>query len=519
MFVPSPRPLRAETLSLILAAVLLSLVALLYATDRRLGLYHFASTRCRFHAIPVAVSVLYHNRPHDYTANRSLAMGFQNTERELDHQLRESIQRRDDNPGTYFWVADDRGLADYAIASFSLFGPKTRSLSKFYFVLLAGTLALFVAGYRRSPAALLLPTFVLLGWLALAQVLLYPTPFPNGQGQWAEQIPLYESRMFDVLALVAVLHLGLLAAGPQAGRAAWVTAVPQAAFLVFLYHARSSLGWQYLALFTLIGVRLVWWAVAFRLVAQGSRPVKADVLRPLFVALLLGGSLVGLKQYQRLVYFPGYLAEHGNRTFWHNALMGLAYHPALRDDLGMPLCDDRTTAEFVLRKMAERDPGLDRSKWNEVAAMNSLGNHNAFDWNAYEVVGRDVYLELWRDRPRDMAACYGFYKPLEAGRLAARLAKRVALVSWAGRGWEFLAGLGLVVVAAVGVAAVARRDERVRSELLPVAGVAASLLPFGLIPGIAFYPAITTTACFYLLSATAAGLLAVRVASRRKGAV
>ena len=84
----------------------------------------------------------------------------------------------------------------------------------------------------------MLPLVVVFGWLALAQVMLHRVPFPNGQGYWGEEIALYESRMFDLLALVSVLHLAVLAAArPAVNRLAWVTAIPQAAILVFLYHA------------------------------------------------------------------------------------------------------------------------------------------------------------------------------------------------------------------------------------------------------------------------------------------
>ena len=67
---------KSNALALVLSAVTGVLVCLLFATDRRLGLHQFASTRYRFHAIPVAMSTLYHHRPHDYTALRNLAMRF-----------------------------------------------------------------------------------------------------------------------------------------------------------------------------------------------------------------------------------------------------------------------------------------------------------------------------------------------------------------------------------------------------------------------------------------------------------
>jgi hypothetical protein len=316
--------------------------------------------------------------------------------------------------------------------------------------------------------------------------------------------------MFDALALASVLHLAVLAGGPRAGRLAWVTAIPQAALLVFLYHARSSLGWQYLALFALTAARVGWWAVA-RLRSAG--PADFTPARPLFVAVLLVLSLAGLKQYQRATYHPDYLAEHGRRTFWHNALMGLAYQPDLRDRLPMRYCDDRDAADLVLGRMAERDPDLDRGTWNARAALNSLGNHNPFDWDSYEAAARDLYLELWRDDPARMAACYAYHKPAAIAGQAALLGRQLGADVANGQAAEFLAGLILALAALAVVTAVARRDGEFRAWSRSLMVVVAFVLPFSLIPGVAFYPALPTVACFYVLAGVLLGLVVVSAAA------
>ena len=141
--------------------------------------------------------------------------------------------------------------------------------------------------------------------------------------------------------------------------------------LVFLYHARSSLGWQFVALFGLVGVRVGWWIL--NRIRCEDRPSAALLARPLFVGGVLALLLVGLKLYQRAVYHPHYEKEYGQRTFWHNALMGLAYHPVLRDELPMAHCDDRDAVDLVLARMEAREPGLNKNVWNWQAALNSLG--------------------------------------------------------------------------------------------------------------------------------------------------
>ena len=216
----------AGALSLLGAAALM--LSLLFAADARLDLHRHASNRYRFHAIPVAVSQLHHGHAHDYTAYRALAHRFHDGARDLDEQIRESLST-DPGTDTYFWVADDRGLADFVAAAFVLFGPEVRSLSHFWFLLLGASVVLFAIGFWKRPATLALPVFVLFGLLVLAEAVAHREEIPFDRRVWQENVALYESRMFDALALVAVLHLALAAIG-RASRAALVAAVPQAPY-------------------------------------------------------------------------------------------------------------------------------------------------------------------------------------------------------------------------------------------------------------------------------------------------
>ena len=501
-------------LAIALTASTSALVCLLFAIDGRLGLHQSVSTRYRFHAIPIAVSRLYHNHPHDYTAIKRLAIRFHDPDRNIDDQIRETMHPDfDTGAGTYYWVADDRGLADYVFCAFRLFGSGVRSLANFWFLLLSVSMLLYTIGYWRTPAALVLPPLVLLGWCGVASIASERLPFPNAQGYWGEAIALHESRMFDGLALLGVLHLAILAGvGGSISCLAWMTAVLQATLLIFLYHARSSLGWQYLALFSLVGLRVGWWVLNRTRIE--NRPTAASLVRPLFVAGLVAVSLVGLKQYQQAVYHQNYAKEYGQRTFWHNALMGLAYHPVLRAELPMTHCDDRDAVDLVLASMEKNDAGLDRNVWNWQAALNSLGNHNRFDWNRYESEARAIYFEQWRSRPVQMAECYLYYKPRDIFGQARIVCVRLAMGTVRGTMPEFLTASALVLTLLAVVVVGARRDQDLRLRLRSLTRVLVVVIPFSLVPGIAFYPAITTVTCLYLLGVTLVVLLLARSIAR-----
>ena len=107
----------------------------MYARGQTVALDQPVTGRLRFHAIPVAMSVLYHGRRHDYTTYRSLALGFQERPQAIPTS-EDSIETRlawaatytpPKDDATHYWAADDRGWADYVIGAFALFGPHVKS--------------------------------------------------------------------------------------------------------------------------------------------------------------------------------------------------------------------------------------------------------------------------------------------------------------------------------------------------------------------------------------------------------
>jgi hypothetical protein len=111
-----------------------------------------------------------------------------------------------------------------------------------------------------------------------------------------------------------------------------------------------------------------------------------------------------------------------------------------------------------------------------------------------------------------MAECYVYYKPREAFRQAGTALVRLTRGLVRGTMPELLAGLVLAFPALAGVVVLARRDPDACVWLRSLSRVVAVVIPFSLIPGIAFYPALTTVACFYLLTGAIVTLLLVRLA-------
>jgi hypothetical protein len=480
------------------------LLGLLVVADGRLGLSGYASGRYRAHAIPVALSQMYHGRPHDYTAHLDIAAAFHGPEPLDDLVARFADPATPVGEGTHFWTADDRGLSDYVCLAFRLFGPRSASLANLYFALLAASLLVFTLAHRRDPAALFLPVLALLGLLAYAHTGPHYAAVVLGDGEpWKEPVGLFDSRMFESVAILAWLHLALLAWRP-AGPAAWLAAVPQAALLLFLYHARSSLGWMYLSLFVLAGTAVV---ARLRVARRGGIP-PGGLTRPLVIAGLLAVSLGGLALYKRAAYHPAYFADHGARTFWHNALMGYSYHPKLRAALDIGI-DDTRTILLVIRDMEQRgDPRL-TPEWTLAKIGGSLNPGKEFNWREYERSARHAYFGVWRRTPGRAIACYAWYKPRDLASHTRQLAGPLAADLRSGR--ANLLAIGLAVVAVLlplGWWAV-RRDPAMRAAVRELRVPLVCLLAFSTIPAIAFYAAIPTLSGFYMTLPVCLGVFAL----------
>jgi len=390
--------------AVVLCWAALSLV-LIYNRGIAIGSDRNVADRYRYHAIPVVLSSMYLGRPWDYTAFKSVAFPFQGAG-DVDTLIAATLKM---NPkqmaGDYFWTADDRGTADYVWGAFHLFGPRSSSLYRFYFVLLGLSSVLFVIQFRRHPAALALLPFALAALYASIAVL----PLANLNA--ADRPSLFEPRTIEMLAFVATLHLALAPWFDDAltpGRLA--ASLLQCVLFVECYHARSSIGWEalfvvlsYVTVFTRLGYR----AIVRRVEARAAL-VRAAVLSAVFI-----GAFAGLNVYRHLVYARHYFEGAGTRVVWHNALMGfginrnitLAYHVDV---------NDAHIVEAVATFLKTTGDPRYSSEWNVTNVLNSFGGHSDFNWEIYESAARDLYFKIWREHPRDALHTYLVDKPLGA---------------------------------------------------------------------------------------------------------
>jgi hypothetical protein len=462
--------------------VALSLTAI-YARGQRIELDQHVTNRLRFHAIPVAISVLYHGRPHDYTAFWNLAIGFQGPD-PLQSKIEWAVKYTPvPNERTYYWAADDRGMGDYVLAAFALFGPHTASLYSFYFLVLGVSVTLFLLDLGWHPFMSALLIFALGALYTCLSVL----PLSNITVAVFEPGSLYEPRVIELLSYVATLHLAATMFVDNRWRPSRIAIVAaQAAILAACYHARSTVGWE--VLFVLIA-GVTWWGWRHgyvpRRTASVSRASGAGLPWP---AICLVAALLLVAAYQRYAYNPHYFRDTGGRTIWHNALMGLQSngHLAQKYQLGI---NDNVVVKAVRDYLREiKDPRL-TDEWTDNNILGTLGGHAAFNWFIYEAAARNFYWHIWRVDPRSMLRCYLIDKPADMRTVVVNALQSDPMPFGSARGLSFnpLAAAALLMVApGFLLAAIGGHAFRRAIAAMIV------LLACSAIPGLLFYPVVHT---------------------------
>ena len=456
-------------------------LAVIYSRGLEVQIDQHVTGRLRFHAIPAAMSVMYHGRPHDYTASSAIAMNFQ-----MNGPIEEKIAWAVDaklpaaDP-VYYWAADDRGMADYVIGAFMLFGPSVRSLYQFYFLVLSVSILLFIIDLGAfAPAA---------GVLVLLLGALYACipVIPLGDLTVAVFEPgsLFEPRLMELLALVATVHLVIASFMGGKWNAARTAVIGlQAAIVAACYHARSSVTWEVAAV---LAAGVVMWALAWW--TRRRRPAESTVpsVYAMWPATCLVIALAGVTAYQHYAFHPRYFQDQGVRTVWHNALMGFGFNAELKEKYRLAI-DDRKAIEAVVAHRAQRR-SLVGPPWVVDTILGSLGGHASFDWFAYEEAARDLYWHIWRTDTASVWQCYLVDKPKAIATVIVKAWSRDVTGKRDELGLYFnpFSPVGLLMVVPGFLLLLGKRlvvDSRLAILLLLLAG--------SVIPALLFYPVVHT---------------------------
>jgi hypothetical protein len=327
------------------------------------------SGRMLLHALPTALSVLYHGHINDYTALKTVAdIFYANGGNYPVDGVNAAINRAitvKTNQEIYFWGADDRGLRDFVIISFKAFGPKISSLIVGFWSLFGLLLLIALFQFRRDPQKILTLSLLFLGCiLSLGFLILTPADFRDVINLGDPVFNIYESRAFDVIALIPAFALVF---GPKK-----LQFIVLNTFLIALIlFMRSTVA------------HVLFAAVSASLLIQHKLIEKTKLLGVVFIVIL------GLQVYKNATFNPLYFNDQGTRTVWHNIVMGLA-----DTDVGkryqIELHDPSAVAAVVSWIKETNDPRRN-DKWVELYVPNTFG-YPGFDVNKYEISARDFIL-------------------------------------------------------------------------------------------------------------------------------
>ena len=380
----------------------------LHARGLELSLDKNPTDRMRFHAIPVAISSLYLGWPADYTGMKSMTMHFQ-VAGPLEPLIHWAVAYQPPAvDGVYYWAADDRGMADYVIWAFWLFGPGLRSLYLFYFAFLGATCVLFLLEARRRPEMHALLIFTLAAMYASLGVI----PLANLSATAFDPVTIYEPRTIEVLSFIPTLHLAFAALfDPRWTRGRVAIAALQAGLLAWCYLARSSMAWQVGFILLVNASHLAWNWIRTRRATPPS--TERWLRRPNAVPLLIVvAAFAGLVAYQHAVFHPAYFKTWGARVVWHNALMAIGSDSQLGPKYKLSVSDADSIEAVLTYLRQNNDPRLN-PEWTMQTFLNSFGSHVEVDWTLYDQAARDLYFHIWRENPWEMVRLYTVKKPLE----------------------------------------------------------------------------------------------------------
>ena len=355
-----------------------------------------SSSRVLLFALPVCITDLYHSgnknytmwsRLHNLTTHHHYTIEKRPYFADASQLIRDLLAstRPKAESKVSFWGYDDRGLSDYCKLAFLIFGPSLSSFSKLWLTILALSAVGFLLSFGRHKVG---PPLL---WVILYSVYL-------GLGLYSFQqtaTSLHEERAFEYLTLLSALHIALM---PHLVRVldwrAITGLVIQVGIFVFIYHARSSIGWQLLPIAASAAFALYRYRTNVADIFKGGT-IKQRFQRsyPVAPLLVLIAGLIVLTIHTRTAYHSAYFAEQGGRNFYHNALMGLH---GMRFDGEPRLSIDDGLVKTAVRKHIAR---IKNKNFNEY-------DYTILYGKKYEEDAKKYYCHLISRSPTDTISYY-----------------------------------------------------------------------------------------------------------------
>lgn len=291
---------------------------------------------------------------------------------------------------------DDKGIVVFTEIAFRFFGFKIEGVLYLYYLALGFSGLIFAYAYRNNPFAL-----VALAGFYISHCLMLPMIKYDGQLGGITAL-----RCFPMLSMVALLHCILFFFQRKVSYLDLLIALIQMGLIVFIIFIRSTAIWEWCIV---VIMSLIYMIRGIGPNLQNLKPTKAAKRIPALYMLCVSVFLLGLlKAYINLGLPSEYYAKDqiATRVFWHNIYSGLVFNPKLvaQEDIHI---DDYSIVErskhFLLQNNREKE-------WQEI--IGSSKNGLPEDWNKYDVVVKEVLIDLCKNNTSQCILTYVWYKPL-----------------------------------------------------------------------------------------------------------
>jgi len=360
--------------------------------------------RFYYHTLPVVLSAMEFGHVYDHTAKMSVrnAVWSIPINTNLDSvinqvQAIETPAPPDElwlNDQVYFWMVDDRGLADFTFIAFKLFGLQMASLGLLWYLVffVGGLLGLLASWRSRSSLVLFLLYFTTCA--ILLPGIYRPTLDPMTGLDVIPVQHISDPRLSAILMIPFVMTIWVLSKRTRLGFGNAFIGLIASIFAWFIISIRSS---NKTYLYALCFVVIVFFVVRSFLDMKLSKVS----LYLLVMVLVVGG---GFRHFYGQLEHPDYQSV-GKRTVWHNAVMGLAYSSSLSQELGVTVSDHEALALVIAFQetgnldIAARVVKADPEKYRALAQVALNWDPSTFDWQKLEASARSVMISVFREHP------------------------------------------------------------------------------------------------------------------------
>jgi hypothetical protein len=290
-------------------------------------------------------------------------------------------------------IGNEIAYVDYIYDAFRLFGMHMASLYYFYFLLLAGSLILFLIQFRKSGLCL----FILTLYLAAVCFL---QAYAHAGG--VQLLTLANSRLFECLALLPALHIYLVVwRRTPLTAATFFMVLAQSMLLAFMVVCRITAIW----LIAMIAGSAILTAAWDRWASRGAgRSWRWIGLWPGAAAVFALGAGMAIVDFGA---DAAYKREAKYHVVWHEILLGILDS------------SDTLQETYVHQPSVKSDMDCYLAIMNDLTARNDLRSPIAYEENRkilitpeksmkeYDRLARALVLRIVRDHPLEVLRSFG----------------------------------------------------------------------------------------------------------------